>query len=260
MLILVKNLEYTRNMNYKLLFTAIIASLFFTPFTGYAQMQPEGLDAQNNMDQLGNLTPTSPGARGFDTRYSGIKGSPFLYDSWVEGELYMTENRYFDQGLLFKYDAYLAEVHVKFESGQVKVLYNHEVEAFKLKVAKQPQHYVKLEIDQIQTTFDEPRYYEVVHEGQYRLVTLPFKYIQKADYRDPYSTGVTYDEFKLRDEYFLLVKGQYRKLKLNAKALAKLLPEHKSEIKTFSKANALALSNPAHLGQLLSHLEVMGNQ
>ncbi len=62
-----------------LLFSSDDAHSLFTRKYAYQT----GITADQNLKAIGNLAPYSTGGLGFDTRYEGTKGSPYLLEPCI---------------------------------------------------------------------------------------------------------------------------------------------------------------------------------
>ena len=68
---------------------------------------------------------------GFDSRHEGVKGTPFLYDSWGIGKLMLTDSSVVKNEYSLRFNAYTNEIHIKI--GEIeRVLSNRELLSIEL--------------------------------------------------------------------------------------------------------------------------------
>jgi hypothetical protein len=74
----------------------------------------------------------------------------------------------------------------------------------------------------------EPKFIQVLKDGPFQFVKLPYKLFIQADYKGAYTADRRYDEYQLKEKYFL--KGPdsvYYQVQLNRKSLLKIYPDKK---------------------------------
>lgn len=223
----------------KLLFCTF---LFASGSTLYAQTENANslirdVDGRLNM---GNYMTSS-----FDSRYEGLKGSPFFISEWIKGEMTFADGRVFKEVPL-KYNAYSKELVMKRPSGDSLIVFPYQVSSF---VINDPITKANFEFKRYPTA-QTPKYdmreiyFLTLYTGKTSLVKLINKTLKKADYKDPYSNNVRYDTFEDANEYYLLkADGSMVKIKKSKKsvldalsdkeaALKALLEQEKIDIKT----------------------------
>lgn len=166
----------------------------------------------------------------FDNRYEGVRGTPYLVPSWVPGKLQLT-NKAPSPEVKLKYDAAQRLLVMLRASKDSMYLDMNKIEGFALLDPTKP------EPRNFQRFYDAPdpalrrEYFEVLAPGNYSLLKLQRKNLQKANYSGPYSADRRYDELVDQTDYFLrTTDGRLQPLKLNQKALLAALPEHAAQI------------------------------
>ncbi len=133
----------------------------------------------------------------FDNRYKGVVGSPFLWDEWSEGTLYLTDSTIVGTPLKYKFDAYSNEIWTKDAAGLELVLYSHQFWALDIKHPDGSRWmFRKMAVPDVN---DLHRFYRLLFAGsKYTLFVDVQKTIKRADYQDRglYTSGSTDDTFQ----------------------------------------------------------------
>ncbi|WP_400191347.1 hypothetical protein [Hymenobacter sp. B81] len=143
----------------------------------------------------------------FDTRYEGLKGSPYLVKGWNRADLITNDGRHVKQ-LPVRYDVYGKRLIVR--KGQDSIWVDKtSVREFLLFDAPSPSLPARYE-RRFRVFADAPdadlrgSFVELLHEGpQYALLKLPRKKVLKANYKDPYAADRPYDQLLDGETYFL---------------------------------------------------------
>ena len=160
----------------------------------------------------------------FDARYEGVEGSPFLWEGWAVGEIFLSENRNINKNIQFRFDVAENELHVrsKTDSTVVKILDNAEI----ITVAvRSPQGAVTLRQLDIPGEADDRLYMQQYLGEQYELLVLPVKKLRKADYNHPIAGLKRSDEWLYDEKYFIRKGNNFTKVKLTRNSLKKALPK-----------------------------------
>ncbi|MFN4144239.1 MAG: hypothetical protein ACK4GN_00325 [Runella sp.] len=190
----------------------------------------------NNLirDVDGRLNMGSYMTSAFDSRYEGIKGSPFFISTWSKGTMIFADGRVFKEVPL-KYNAYTKELIMKRPSGDSLIVFPYQVQAFVINDTLTKAEFVFRRYPNAQTPKQDFRevYFLSLYEGKNNsLVKLVRKNLKKADYKDPYSNDVRYDTYEDANEYYLLKNNsQMLKIKRNKKSVLEALADKKNEIK-----------------------------
>ncbi len=209
------------------------------------------LSAQtNNANNLirdvdGRLNMGSYMTSSFDSRYEGIKGSPFFIKEWIEGQMNFADGRVFREVPL-KYNSHTKELLMKRPSGDSLIVFPYQISSFIINDPVTKANFEFKRYPAAQTAKYDLRdaYFLTLYEGKTSLLKLINKNLKKADFKDPYSNNVRYDTYEDANEYYLLKSdGSMTKIKRNKKsvlgalsdkeeALKALLEQEKLEIKT----------------------------
>lgn len=239
--------------------TTLLLLLFTILLTGLsAQVDNKNMiDQEVNLRQIATLGPGSAGARGFDNRYEGVRGTPLLFEDWkeariqvqggkAEGERVKVNINQFDNLVLFKFPAGEAgSVPVS----KIRMLHVETTEGLRTFEAF-PTMMVEGGDD------DTERLYEVLYRTPFTLLKDHEKLFMKADYKGAYSSDRRFDEFVDQQRYYLRQpNGAFEKLnKLKRKAILKALPDYKNKIDKITKEEKLDLDKEKDLIRLLEIL------
>jgi hypothetical protein len=168
--------------------------------------------------------------------YAGVKGSAFLYNDFVRGYVITKDTFNSLENYTYNFDAYKHELHVRYPSGAVKILFNSELRGFQL---LDPAKGIAHNFRKLKINSNIYQFYEIIGEtAEYSLVKLWERRFVKAN---PIDRGVVqtgmYDEFMEYEQYFIKIKdGRYQALdKLSKKSFITLLPKQAQQIEKIWK-------------------------
>lgn len=224
----------------------------------HAQLGNNTVENEQNMRQLANIGPLSPGARTFDNRYEGVKGSPYLFEEWVDGKIFIKGNEQSEKELKVNINQYQNQLVVLFasgEAGSVPAGKIHEVVVETPSGDRLFRVYPEFLVDNNKN--EQPRFFEVLHDGEFTILKSHDKMFQEADYKGAYSVDRRYDQFLDQSKYYIRVAGEdfdsFQKLK--RRNLEKALPGFEDEIRSLEKKNDLDLKEEADVLKLMEKLE-----
>jgi hypothetical protein len=168
----------------------------------------------------------------FNLRYDGIKGSPYFYPEFTEGEVFLTKNRHMSKEYLYKFDEAQNTVEIKGKDNKEKSVIAYEIEAVKLFIEGKTVMYIRMDVPNDKKL---SRLFQVLHFGKhYSLVKLPIKKVKRVSNTGPYRTGEVYDQFADKSEYFLKTQfSEFQEITLTKRQLMKALPEKGKQIEAF---------------------------
>lgn len=212
---------------------------------------PEGYEARENLRELG-----SDGTRmvkSFDNRYQGVKGSPYVFEEFRQGEVFLkTKNKVAIQEL--NYNCFENELVYMDPSTKVTRLLNKfQVDLFTIHNGEEVLNFVPLILEES----TEPIFAEVLYNQGSIVYKVYGKDWLKANYQDVYSADRRYDEFVDKYDLYFLKKGDqvlYRARK-SKKHLIAAFAGHEKEISSFIKSNKLDLKEDESLVSLLRYYD-----
>lgn len=193
----------------------------------------------------------------FDSRYEGLKGTPFLYEDWTEGYVTFKGKKEADQkSFKMNINMYDHTLYVVLYDGTVGPLPAKHVEKVIFHPAEErTEQFIPMSRALVEDINDTTLgYYQVIYQGDVILLKNHKKFFQEADYKGAYSSDIRYDEYKDQTRYYISQDGKsFEKIKLKRKHLEKALPGY--DVKKISKQKKLDLSKEEDVQQLLAHLE-----
>jgi len=190
-----------------------------------------GLTAEQNLNAIGNLSPTTPGGIGFDSRYEGVVGSSRLFDTLLPSLLNIKGQDYY---LKLETDIDLIKNTVIFLNPKTRKLNWIKTDIVnELVITESGKELI------FRTTggrnFEKPmkedKFFQVLKDGPFQFIKMPLKDFIEADYKGVYTSDRRYDEYKTQYKYFILKPDSiYYQTRLNKKSLIKLFPEKKQII------------------------------
>lgn len=206
--------------------------IFSKAYSQGNDLYQNGLTAEQNLNAIGNLSRfANAGGTGFDTRYEGIKGSPRLFEKLLPSFLKLKGQDFYIQLetnidltgnlLLFNYP----------KTGKLMAIPSDKIEELKINSdGKEMVFRISSEKD-FEREIRDGRFYQVLREGQIKLIKLPVKKLIEADYKAVYSPDRRFDEYTTYYKYYIMGSGgKYEQVQLTKKSLIKLFPDKKELI------------------------------
>jgi hypothetical protein len=82
-------------------------------------------------------------------------------------------------------------------------------------------------------------FYQVLNDDPYQLIKVPFVELIEADYKQAYSPGRQYDEFKKTFRYYIISNdGKVHQCQLTERSIMKIFPEKKDMIEKITKGKS----------------------
>lgn len=191
------------------------------------------MNSFSRQDELRKALSGSQGRNvtGFDNRYEGVKGSPFLYEEWLDGKLVLADSAVVANKLQYKYDTYNNEIWVKMNDGQERILYNKELMYLELYTPKGEK--IKLKKVKLPDSFDRHQFAVSVFTGNnVSLIKHVKKVFRHSNLEDKgmVTVGNAYDWFEDVTTYYVKKKDK---------------EFEKAAVKKSNFVEALRLSKPA---------------
>ena len=213
---------------------------------------PEGYEAKENLRELGSMDGTGT-VKTFDNRYEGVKGTPYVFDDFKKGEIFLKSKNKVAIGEL-NYNCFENEiVYMEPATGVIRIMNKFLVDLFTLQDGENVLTFVPIKLDEDAVT--------IFAELLYNKGSLVYKVYKKewlkANYEGGYSADRKYDEFVDKYDLYFLKKGDavLYKAKNSKKQLVEAFPEKQKEISTFIKSNKLDLKEDQSLVKLLEYYD-----
>ena len=232
-------------MKKSLLFLAIItgSNLVAQNSTNVAQVQ-----TQNN--QLRGINYKSSDFPTFKLNDTEIKGSRYFYDEYTEGELWLTDNRHYKEGYLFKFDEIENSIQVKSLDGKELLLDKSEVVICQLFIFGYTVSYLGVELPNKESDFS---IFQVLYlSDNYQVLKLPQKRIRKNPKNMSAGQGFEYDQYVSDYHYFVKKKdGMLIEFKPNKKDILEQFKEKKADLESLFKQSKYKKISDAVLAELI---------
>ena len=184
------------------------------------------------------MQPLTQGGTGFDTRYEGVKGSPRLFEKLVPGFVKInSREEYF-------------KLEINLDVFQNRLLFSHPKTGKLLSLPSSSVNEIIINTDSIEglyrTTanlkfekdFKDVKFCQILYDGPYKLIKIPFKVFNEADYKKAYSVDRRYDEFETSINYYIMTSDNiFHSFRLSTKSLTKLFPDKKSLIEKIASGS-----------------------
>ena len=215
---------------------------------------PEGYEAKENLRELGSMDGTG-NVRTFDNRYEGVKGTPYVFEEFHPGEVYLkTKNKVSVQDL--NYNCVENEIIYLDPATQVnRVMNRFQVDLFTIQEGGQTHTFVPVKLEGDQETI----FAEVLYNKASDVYKVYYKDWLQANYEGGYSADRRYDQFVDKYDLYFIKAGEnmlYKARKSN-KLIKEAFPEHEKEISSFLKSNKLDLKEGEALVQLMEYYDTL---
>lgn len=209
---------------------------------------------QNSTASLIRFTSLGHGTiQTFDTRYEGVKGSPYLYEDWQKGAV-LVSGTVEPQPALLNYDCVNEQLLVRMSDGLPSSLPIEHIPAFLIADESNNDGFAFFVSDTNEK--GNKTYYQVLYNEKTLLYQHLKKHFKPADYQRAYNPNRRFDEFEWEIQYFIKKEnGVPEKVKLNPKAILKLFPEKDKELNKYISDHKLKIKTADELAQVLSYYD-----
>ena len=231
----------------KLFFVFSLLPLFI-----YAQTTPMQQNRINAMNSIMSNN-TSSQMLYYPPNDLNIKGSRYLYDKFVAGEVWFNDGLHIDSLFLYKFDEVENSVIIKDKEGKEVLLLAATIVSVKLVINDKSVFYLNMETP---STLNKKTLYQLIYKSDnYFVVMLPIKKLitsQKIFHDDEQSY-----EYTISHRYFLKKKDDdFTEIGLRQKDLMKALPEKSATLAVlFKKPNYKERMTAGLLAELLNEVE-----
>ena len=145
----------------------------------------------------------------FDNRYEGVKGSPFVYDDWLEGKLTLADSVVVKNKIFFKFDVLKNEIWVKLREDQEHIIYNKDI--LKLDLFQKDGKKIKLRKFKLPENENRHHISIAVYEGNnVQLIKDVKKIFRKSNLEDKglVIVGHAYDWFEEQSNFYFRKKSE----------------------------------------------------
>ena len=189
-----------------------------------------------------NGAGTAPLIWRIDTRYEGMRGTPYFQTEWANGQIDLVNGRKYTN-VPIKFDAHRqALILLRPKQGNDSIIIDQQtVSQFRLSTSAASdadgREYLFKRFPTAKA--DDPAvrdgYFLVLYEGKTALLKRVVKSFRAADYKAAYSSGVRYDTYADANTYYVLKPDQkLTKVKLSKKSLLDALDSRSDALRTFA--------------------------
>jgi hypothetical protein len=233
-------------------FIILLITLISTICFAQTNPNPTATEAKENVRELGSLSGTGH-VKTFDNRYEGTKGTPYVFEQWTPGEVFLKDKkRIIIQEM--NYNCYDNEVAYLDPSSKAVMLINKfTVDLFYLKSGEDTLVFVPVQLEEDKG----PVFTQLLYKGESTLYKLYGKEFVRANYEGGYSADRKYDEFADKSSLYMSTSDDPAliKLKKSKKQILTAFPDAEDEMSAYIKAEKLDLKNEADLIRLLLYYD-----
>lgn len=228
----------------------------FTLFTSYCAAQtvpdPEGYEAKVNLQELGSASSTGH-VQTFDNRYEGTKGTPYVFESWYPGEIFLKSK----SKVLVKemnYNCFDNElVYLDPASKAVMMINRFTVDLFYIMNGSDTLLFVPIDPE------NDGEF--IFAQVLYKEGSMVYKQYQKefirANYEGGYSADRKYDEFADKSAIYFAKQNDTKiyKAKKSKKQMLGAFPDMEDQLSSYIKAEKLDLKDENDVVKLLKYYD-----
>ena len=235
--------------------TILVSITLFLSLTIYSQSvtMPQGYEANENLRDLGSLATTG-NVRTFDMRYQGVKGTPFIFEDWVSGEVFLSDKRrvFFNN---MNYNCFDNEIaYTESTSNKTLLMNKYIIDLFVL-YAEDTLTFVPVNLP----GKDQHVYAQVLYNRKSNVYKLYKKEFLRADYEGGYSADRKYDEFIDKFDLYFMKHDEniLYKVKSSKKYILEAFADQSEPVAKFIKTNKLKFKEPEDVIQLLQFYDTL---
>lgn len=186
----------------------------------------------------------------FLNEYQQVRGSAFLIDDWTNGDLYLKNGKSV-KNVSLKFDMYTHEVHLYHNIlKRVVVLDKKEINMFVLHQNNKERIFKRMANNSSKAYASNGAFMEIFNDGKLSFYKISFN--EKVVLSAPVKPYIY--EFVNKKEYKLSYNSKETTIKPGRRALIKLFPEKKQELKQYIRKSHLKLSNENDFAKTVEYL------
>lgn len=197
----------------------------------FAKAYPKGSDSQvciparKNIKAITEISSYTVGAKAFDNRHQGIRGSPMLFDTLhqsaiiLKGQERQTDIEadidLFHNAVVFRYPG----------TGKMLSVQSDDVIEIMFPLGGKHLKYRTTEGKRYGRSFNGHRFYQVLPDGRFEFIKIPDKLFIEANFKGAYSVERRYDESETINRYSILGNDcVFNQIQLTGRSMKKLFP------------------------------------
>ena len=230
--------------------------ILLTLITSYCAAQtvpdPSLYEAKVNLQELGSVSGTGT-VQTFDNRYEGTKGTPYVFETWYPGEIFLKSK----SKVLVKemnYNCYDNElVYLDPATKVIRLINRFTVDLFYILNGSDTLLFAPIEPE----NDGEFLFAQVLYNGGSIVYKQHQKEFVKANYEGGYSADRKYDEFADKSDLYISRQNdeKFHKVKKSKKQILEAFPGTEDEISSYIKAEKLDLKDEEDVIILLKYYD-----
>jgi len=194
-------------------------------------------------------------------KYEDIKGSAYLYDTWISGTLTSKEGEEYTNVML-RYDAYKDRIEVN-QNNQVMEINSFDYPKFTFTFFKESNDKVvkhNFASGYDVTGFPKSSYFDILYQGDHTVLKKVKKFFTEVNVSS-YGPSEFQKVFEENNYYFVAnADGVIKEVKLSKKSVIGAFPEKKEIIEKFLSVEKLKLKTQDDLVALFQYIDGAGRQ
>ena len=187
-----------------------------------------------------------------DNRIAERIGTPYMNDTYAEGEIWLTQNRHFKAEMTYKFDELEGSVNVKSAvSGKELLLSPDQITECHIVLKNKIVVFKKIEAGHLDNT---PLYQVIYEDNDMSMLKLPVKIVRRIDDKQPYGSGKVYEEYRSDYKYFLRSSKNTKYVEVKLKKLASQMPKKATIINKFFEAHPMDKLTDDDLTELMKKI------
>ena len=230
----------------------ILFALISTHCLAQTIPDPTGYEAKENLRELGSVAGTGS-VQTFDNRYEGTKGTPYVFETWYPGELFL-KSKSKVQIKDMNYNCYDNElVYMDPATKAIRLINRFTVDLFYILNGSDTLLFAPIEPE----NDGEFLFAQVLYNGGSMVYKRYQKEFVRANYEGGYSADRKYDEFADKSDLYFSRRNdvKFYRVKKSKKHILEAFPGVEDEISSYIKAEKLNLKVEEDLVKLLKYYD-----
>ncbi len=236
----------------------VLSVFCILPAIAFAQTEKSMVSTEENLWNISRSAGVVM-TTNMDELYEGIKGTPYLFDTWREGNIILKDSSLI-KDINIKYNIYTDDVlYLNSKSGDSLIIDRHRIDAFEIKGDSSADLLLFSDIRLKPGSKDKSTFARVLYNGETKLLIKYIKVFIKADYKGAYTAGRRYDEYTDNSQYYIMKDNELNRIKLNKKAITKVLADRENDVKSFIDKEGTDFDNENDVIKLLEYYDSLSD-
>jgi hypothetical protein len=236
----------------------VLSMLCVVHIVAFAQVDNSMVSSEENLRNISrsaNMVMTT----NMDELYEGVKGTPYLFNIWKQGDIFLKDSSLI-KDINIKYNIYTDDVlYLNSKSGDSLIIDRPRIDAFEIQGDSPADLLLFRDIRLKPGSKDKSTFARVLYDGQTKFLIKYTKNFIKADYKGAYTAGRRYDEYTDNSQYYIMKDNELNRIKLNKKAIIKVLADRENEVKSFIDKEGADLDSENDVISLLEYYDSLSD-